>query len=582
MSSSEFCNTTAESGVGSVLCTFNSNITIESSNFSDNMAVNGSVMYSTISASLGTSFSNNNASECGSVVYSLDSTISVSLGTSFFNNHADEYGGVVFSSDSTICASFVTFSNNYARKCGGVVRSISNTFLTLEDCNITDNHSNIGGGVMCINENSTLKAEKVIFKNNHALRSYHSDDCGVGGVLQISAGTHVFLNCNFTGNSADTGGVISITRRSYIKFEHCIFSGNTAITGFGSVINSEDSFNVYIQSCLFENNSANKSGAIAAASESHAHLHGYNLFLNNTAEYGGALTIENSTLDINTNCTCTRENGTDETRCWTQFIGNFAENGGVLNIHTNSSTDIRCSDFENNYAYRGGGMLARTNSNINLTNTHFNNNSAEKIGGAIFTQSCNVWSKEQLIISKNNGESGMVYMTSSISTLTGRNEFTHNSNTSLTTRGSLIDLEGENIFEGGSEGAIIAITSTMSFKGNTLIKGNQGENGGALSATESVINIYGQCKILSNSACRDGGAINTYRSDLKFHGVTTIQANRANGSGGAIYAARSTIQSYSDVSFLNNDASLGGAIYFDKTSRLYIQKEVMECSLVLR
>ena len=95
---------------------------------------------------------------------------------------------------------------------------------------------------------------------------------------------------------------------------------------------------------------------------------------------------------------------------------------------------------------------------------------------------------------------------------------------------------------------------------------------------KSVFETTGQCKIQNNSA-DTGGALNTYDSILNFRGTTKFHQNEANITGGGISAVSSTLQFFSlssSVTFSNNLASLGGAMYLDQASNLYIMKEMME------
>lgn len=96
--------------------------------------------------------------------------------------------------------------------------------------------------------------------------------------------------------------------------------------------------------------------------------------------------------------------------------------------------------------------------------------------------------------------------------------------------------------------------------------------------TESFLVVNGQCTFLDNFANVSGAAISAYKSSLKFSGDTTIQGNVANKNGGGIFLVRSALESRSNfLSFYDNTAAKGGAIYFDQVSTLYIVKENLEC-----
>ena len=534
---SEFANNSASSlsGLGSVICAFNSSIIIEDSTFAENIGTTGGVLYAE------------------------HSDIAM-LGTSFVNNAALD-GGVAYLSHIS--------------------------YLTVDRCIFSNNSCNKYGGVLCVTGDSIVEAKNSSFTHNTAL-SINARDPGRGGVLRVSnSSSSSFYSCTFIGNKANTAGVVFAIYQVQVNLIDSVFYINAAISplpylGYAAVLHTQSNSIVLIRGCIFKSNSANSSGGCGNIFRNgHLQVSGTNIFENNTAIYGGAFTVWASTININTDCSNV---SICEQDCLAEFIGNTAQHGGALNIIQNSTAHIHCSSFRNNTAkFRGGAVLVRTDTFIDLINTDFRANNAISRGGALFAQFTNVHCGGYLTIEDNSGGSGVVYMTSCSANITGNSTFSNNKRSFLA-HNSYIVFTAESTFYGGTVdvlgegGAITAVRSTLFFDGNLLLKNNNGKSGGAMLVRESVVNYYGSCIFFNNSAA-SGGALNAYKSDVQIKGSAMFRSNRATENGGGIFAVSSTFQYYSQYSsFIDNTATNGGAVYFDHTSSLYIVKEVMECS----
>jgi hypothetical protein len=118
---------------GGALDTYNSNVTIQASEFNKNSAVEGGVLYSrggsnvTIDASR---FSNNSASISGGVLYSSDSNVTIRE-CEFYNNVAN-LGRGLYSSNSMITIRDTNlFGNLTAAYSEGILHS-SNSIIAIE------------------------------------------------------------------------------------------------------------------------------------------------------------------------------------------------------------------------------------------------------------------------------------------------------------------------------------------------------------------------------------------------------------------------------------------------------------------
>ena len=369
-----------------------------------------------------------------------------------------------------------------------------------------------------------------------------------------------------------------------ITLKNCNFSSNSAHSlndkhGYGGVLNADGNITITINGCRFVNNSAYKSGGCIYMKKSHAYLDGFSVFENNSAEYGGAFTVVDSYINVNSrNDTCDYV---------TEFTNNIAEHGGALNILDHSTGNIRCSHFEANRGGRGGAILSRTNTNISLIDTKFYKNRAHEKGGAIFAQFASIYFNGSLIVDDNECDSsGIVYASSCNISIAGDSTFLNNRKSFLV-HNSYLELTGNSTFTGGVSniteitgleegGAITAVRSNIAFKGNVLLENNHGMDGGALRVTESVFTVAGQCVFRNNSA-ENGGALYTYKSDAVFKGETFFESNNARSNGGGLYAVSSRLEYYSHSNYSENAALNGGAIYLDRVSSLSIVKDVMEC-----
>lgn len=548
-------------GIACVFKICNTNMTLQHSNFGQNSV----------------------ESDCdlGSILCAFNSSITIQA-SSFIDNQAPT-GGIVYADNSTITVHECTFTNNRATICGGVAYISQKSNFTIDSCTFSENNSSTDGGVMCITQGSVVEAELALFQHNSACRDILPG--GNGGVMQLSNNSQCKLkNCTFISNEANEGGVISTSNGTSVTIMKSYFIGNRAISshyGYGdsAIVNAENNVSIVFTQSTFKNNFATTSGGCAQILKSSLSISESCLFENNSAVYGGVLSIWTSSIAINSEQmyrACDDESSV-------KFIGNSAQHGGALNLIQDTTAHIYCSQFENNNAdQRGGAVLIRTNTTVKLMDTKFQNNLAIKRGGALFAQFCSIKSNGHFHVQSNTGSLGVVYISSCNISFTGNTLFINNTGSFLA-QNSDISFSGESIFQDGTSnitegGALTAVRSSIAFYDKLQLQNNNGTNGGAILAVESDFINYGHCIFYSNSA-ENGGAVSAYKSRLKFRGNVTFEVNTATTYGGGIYAKSSTIQFYSHISsFSENSAMYGGAVYFDQISTLYIVKEIMECT----
>lgn len=419
---------TSESGLGSVICAFNSNVPITDSTFSNNRGITG---------------------------------------------------GVVHAENSKIVALMSSFTSNIATLCGGVAYISQISDFTIDSCTFDENDSGLHGGVLCVTLESIVDAKHSSFVHNTAF-NFSVNSTGRGGVLHLSDNSNSsFQNCSFSGNEANTSGVIYTRNRTRVSLHECIFTNNRALSplaylGYGAVISTQTRGFTSIRGCTFKNNSATSGGGCANIYKKSAIVvSGSNLFESNGAKDGGAFTVWDSTVDINRECL---DEHVREGEYLTKFIGNTAEHGGALNIIENSTAHIYCTQFKLNSANRGGAILARTNTSVTLINTSFygnygidnytDSNHTDGKGGAIFAQFASISFDGSLIVDSNQCGSGVVYMSSCNVSIAGNSTFYNNKQSFLAHNSDMV-FTGDRTFSGGvsntteESGAITAVRSNF-------------------------------------------------------------------------------------------------------------------------
>lgn len=223
----------------------------------------------------------------------------------------------------------------------------------------------------------------------------------------------------------------------------------------------------------------------------------------NTVKYGGGIYADESTVNVN---------------------------GGIISGHS---------------ATYGGGIYADNHSSININGGQISENQSTYGGGICAIEYSNVWLKGGSIAGNKSGQGAGVYLDMSNLFMQEENgkscQITQNT---VTTEPSPKDMHGEG-------GGIYLIYSKAEIESGTINKntaiaapdeyGNiRGGLGGAISAVYSNVTIKGNAKICNNSAGYRGGAIYTEgtKNDSSLLNIEggTISGNHVNGSGAGIFA----------------------------------------------
>jgi len=356
-----------------------------------------------------------------------------------------------------------------------------------------------------------IETDNVILKNITFLNGKSTD----GGAINWKANYGSVLDCRFENNTAEYGGSVYFNGTGEVT--NCNFTDNTA-SGKGGAVYVDKTFSNSKITSLFINNSANNGGAIYFnGGIKNVTINGY--FKGNGAERaGGAIFVRGQSR----NSTFSSEfydNRARQASGGGIFFGNLVENNRFESI------------FKSNFAFYGGGIFLYNKANSNEFSSDFINNTAKSCGGAIFFYNTT---------DKNNFSGSFI------------------NNSALGEVSEIVGNGGAITFKDISSNCMF----TCDFINNTAAL-----NGGGINYRQTPHNITLNANFINNTSPR-GGGVNFFESfeNVIFNGE--FICNCAN-NGGAIAAGEGIIK---DVSFSNNHAKTGGAVYFAESG------EIINCS----
>ena len=638
ITNSNFTENSANRG-GGVLHTSsadNSSITITNSNFTENSANSGGVldMYSADNSSItitNSNFTENSANRDGGVLrmLSADNSSITITNSNFTENSANRGGGVLYTSsadNSSIAITNSNFTENSANRDGGVLymRSADNSSITITNSNFTENSANSGGVLdMYSAVHSSITISKSEFIGNRAQR--------LGGAIYASSlvfgqNTAITISyCNFTYNIASQGGVMN-TRYTDVTITQSAFEDNEAVNNGGTM--HIQGHTLTINCSQFHHNMANF-GGVLWAQQADIHSHDTNVSNNIANIDGGVLYTQQSTTVITgANLSHNRADNNGGTMYITDrattsilkcmFNHNIAGNdGGVIRSYL-SEINISESECGSNSANNEGGVFFIDQTNLTIDQTSFTDCKA-RAGGVIWTDqgfltinnsyfSDNnasaggvMWAEQATVnadtvnITCNHANLGVVYLIESTSDWS---DFMYSDNVgSLYALGGAITIGNNSNLTNNTQpnhatvtslkegGAITAIQSEIKFDGNSLLTNGRAESGGALKAIDSGVHIYGNVVLSNNVVTEDGGGIYLYHSELTCwkSSALNIRNNMATEKGGGINAIGSVIkvknpllgQTFSSLHFDSNKAMIGGGMFIEMDTKIYILKSII-------
>ena len=491
----------------------------------------------------------------GGGIYAGLTNLTLSGNCTFKNNTALEGGGVYAEYKTQVRFSGNTiFQGNSARYGGGVTSLYSN----LSFIGNTTFYGNLalryGGGVHS-EENSTVKTSgSTTFIGNSANNG--------GGIYTWLSDVNISGNATFSDNSAfNRGGGVYAYGQNILSIGfngNITFSSNVAENDGGGIYVLQYGSSVNIGGIIyFNSNSAGEYGGGICAEGNGVHFSGNATFSDNSAMYGGGISVERFlALDGNSN-----------------FTGCSASaDGGAIYVHYNIYVNFSGTNIiSTNKAARFGGGIYAPISILNLSGHNaFSSNSAEKGGGIYapeswldFSGSCTLHGNNAHLDGgglytdgTNLNFSGNIIITSNTAVLGGG---IYSDNSTLNINGyNIIEMNAARYYGGG----LYIRRTALILAGNSLIVANSaGEGGGIYATASSTLDFDGMNIFEANRGHISGGGIWLDSSSLTLNGCNSFERCVANYEGGGIFTYAATVSLPGNNTFLSNSATTGGGIH---------------------
>ncbi len=262
----------------------------------------------------------------------------------FFNNSAT-FGGAIYWTGGTPYIVGCLFEDNDATTQAGAV------YLELTDgeitgCNFNMNEAPWGAGLMMQYLTTTTYVQETRFYANIAT-------AGGGGTFLHNKAAPTYIQCRFDENEAPIGAGAYLSTKTEGSFINTAFEQNAAST-YGAGAYCFDEYSLFDGCEFFSNTASSGGGGGICAYMSEAEVMG-SVFIENTATYGGALSIETTSDVLIENCTIAK-NTSDGTM-----------SGGGVFVYDNSNADVDNSILAFNVS--GEGLFCSLYSTATLTCT---------------------------------------------------------------------------------------------------------------------------------------------------------------------------------------------------------------------
>jgi len=226
--------------------------------------------------------------------------------------------------------------------------------IVLDGFKISGNTGNRSTEALGLASGNSYVLKNCEFDNNTNTSSYAADSGGGGALKCLNIVKLELINCTFTGNNTNAGGVnggaIWCSSSSLI-ITGCTFAGNEATGANGGAIHCKASSDLQINETVFRDNIAGSN------------------------HYGGAISCSAGSVTIADSI----------------FTGNkagsaTAGSGGAIYSESNNILQITSTIFNTNSTNgQNGGAISSADSKLVITNSIFNSNEAPgAIGGAIY------------------------------------------------------------------------------------------------------------------------------------------------------------------------------------------------------
>lgn len=534
---------------------------------------------------VGCVFKENTATIGGAIFMEYSSYIDIK-NSSFSHNMVNcsdgGYGGVLFANNgSRVFVTSSKFERNMVvpQNSGneGGVFALFGSNAEVYDSVFVRNLAAFGGGVLTCKANS-VNIVRSIFFDTDATRG--------GAVYTQQCEVHI-INSSFHQNTAFLGGAIYVMISSILIISNSQFTVNSvkAPGGSGGVIFSTDSLILISDDSFFFNNTAYINGGVVDAIETELLITGCT-FSHNSAVVGVG--------------GCYKMNdGSAVHIVRSLYLGNRAgRDGGAVYVHSSTVT-IEESKFNQNRAKNNGGAVSMSDCKTHFSGTIvFNSNTAHS-GGAVYNAYGSLQINGSLSINNSRACVGVVYLahcstvllgsvssdgnTGSIFAFDSQVNISGNVMSTKNNESSILESvncsSGLNFQEGG---ALTAVLSRIEIRGNVRFERNNSTRGGGILAVASRLYFSATLKVRRNTAKHTGGGFYLYQCQLHISGKLCLDKNTANTMGGGIHSISTSIvffgtekpgtikQSQSKFVISSNRARMGGGLAVEYGSKVYV------------
>ena len=518
--------------VGGAIITINSNVNIDNVMFDGNSAQFGGAIFVTKSSNVSitnSQFFSNNASNTGFGVLFVDQDCSLQVSNSTFSKNMAGFGIISLYKSTVAIRDSSMFASNTVFSCGGAVFAYNGS-VQISDSKFSNNRGERGGAVAILGGLCDISGSNFDDNTANLGGALFLNKASVYGPLDVSEGSLIIVDSNFNNNKAETAGGVISSAGGLIYIADSMYSNNMAPSG--GVVFTVSTNSLHIVNSIFVNNTAMNAGGVMYSSQS------------------GSLTIANSI-----------------------FSGNKAILGGITHVFDSQMMIADCYFEKTITSYIGSMYVFLATINIS-GNTTFTDNY-----GSLYCFNCNI-------------------------TISGYTRFENGreSTASITQEG----------------GAITSLLSNVILAGTMALIHNEARYGGALLAIESTTSVSGQIEIANNTATAEGGGLYLRQStfELKQAQFTCFFSHNTAIFGGGIHAISSTIivnqpaalhlennvaaetgggmyltgsskinllrfindeNTYSALTFTENHAATGGAMFVDDNSNSGACRTTTEC-----
>ena len=382
-------NATDEYGYGGAICINGECLSITSSDFYKNYALDegdgGALSVDADGVTVDScNFERNYANNAGGAIY-WSNDDGLLTGCTFLHDYATLGGAIVHTGfDSIVSES--SFEECYALEGGAI--SINYCNLRIFDCIFDDNYAEYRGGAIKIDSWGAATIDYSTFTNNRVTKSTGSNH---GGAIYSASEEGIEVrNSNFENNEVPyLGAAIYLNNDLADVIENCTFKNNTG--NYGAV--TTDATNVTIKDSKFMDNTGRYGVADVYLRSDDSIITNCDFKNSYASGDGGSVYWSGDSGELSdstfTNCKVSTLNsagavywsGNNGIISKSEFKNNNAFDSGAIRLYGDNVT-VKDSKFINNTASLNGGAIDIDGINDNVINCQFDKNSALN-GGAI-------------------------------------------------------------------------------------------------------------------------------------------------------------------------------------------------------